>query len=1435
MTMLRSAVALGTLLLVSSAYAADLFLPPTVEDRQVKVAAGGGDAGLQPRERRVAIARDLLSSTRAQVDHGGTGALSLNVDANVQFDVLVERTAPTKWGYSLSGRVTGGPGGFVTLVVHDETVAGHIWTPERSYEIVPLGGGTHTVLEVHEREGIQCGAAMTAEPGATETSLEGDDGSVVDILVVWTPAAQEALVGSNTTGEHAMKAQIDLRIAFTNDALQRSGVFTSLNLVGAERVDYVEVDSSTDFARLQDFGDGYLDEVYALRDAVGADLVNLLNIGVAGLAEVDGAFSTAYGVLTFAHEIGHNFGVWHTRGDRGIFSYRHAFADVFSGNGCAHTIMTSGECEVGVPALPYYSSPALWDPRNGRPLGVSRFDPARGVQGPADAVLTINRTRHDIANFRPSRADGTPVPPSSLPHGLRLPRSRPPSLDAARDSGGDLGSLEPASDNPDALVNIPDANLRELIERFLNKNSGDPITRGDMATVTTLAVRSSDHRVDTGEGIRDLSGIEYASNLAVLVSDTGTISDLSPLKGLKHLRQLELAGNYISDLTPLADLESLVVLVLGRNYISDITPLAGLDSLEYLDLSANQISDLSALRNLSSLTILSLTSNQIDDLTPLSDHHSLRELWLGSNRISRLAPLVGLESVIYLQLGHNNISDLAPLVANQGLDDGDVLEVIYNPLNVVSMETHIPALMARGVEVIAPRGPNPDDKKWTAADPALYTLVQRAVEDRYYSTIGWPVTVHDVARLKRLEGRDRGVADLAGLESATGLIHLDLSDNSISDLSPLAQSDSLSRLYLHDNDIADLSPLSGLSLQDLSLSNNEIENVAPLANLDRDRFSWLALDGNEIRHLPILPVGLDYLYLVDNSISDIAPLANLLWLRELRLSANMVTSVDPLAAMSDLRYLHLNDNQVADISPLNVESLVELHMKNNAVQDLSRLRNAEKLEMVDVRDNPLSRGSLRVMADLRDAGTTVLAGESVPYFPAAGTVGRQGFARVVNRSAMAGEVFIEAVDDAGTRFGPVAVNMDARTALHFNSSDLEHGNQAKGLTGIGPPTAGDWRLELVSALDVEVLSYVRTEDGFVTPMHDVATRPMLPFLNPGGNERQRSFVRVVNVEGEQGLWTSGGYDDSGRWHPMWEGVVVGPGRALTLTSSELENVHRLGEGRGKWRLRTRGFPWLSMGLLESPTGHLSNLSTVPDNATTLADGRRRHRVPLFLEAGGEQDGFLRVINRSDAAGHVTINAVDDEGNARGPVRMAMRPLQTLHLNSGDLESGNAAKGLDGGVGLGGGDWRLALTSELDLLVLAYIRTDDGFVTSMHDVAPRGADGGHRVVFFNPGSNERQVSKLRLINDGERAARVTITGIDDGGEDSGAATLNVPARRALYLTSAALEAGGGRIQGGLGDGAGKWRLRVDADAPLTVMSLLESPTGHLANVSTGTAD
>ena len=487
------------------------------------------------------------------------------------------------------------------------------------------------------------------------------------------------------------------------------------------------------------------------------------------------------------------------------------------------------------------------------------------------------------------------------------------------------------------------------------------------------------------------------------------------------------------------------------------------------------------------------------------------------------------------------------------------------------------------------------------------------------------------------------------------------------------------------------------------------------------------------------------------------------------------------------------------------------------------------------------------------ASATARSGQRIPLFAPASDIRRQGFARIINHSDKAGEVRIDAYDDAGTQHGPVILTIGAGETVHFNSNDLETGNPDKGLSGATGPGEGDWRLELTSALDLEVLAYVRTRDGFLTSMHDLApeteTGHRVTIFNPGRNVTQVSWLRLINLGSETAEVRIEGIDGNGEPSRDAVELSVPAGASRTLTAQQLESGQgagvrgALGTGSGKWRLVVSSAQAIEvMSLLSSPTGHLTNLSTVPGNAESDEAGATTvHTVPLVPSASsftreGVQ-GFVRVINHTDAAGEVRIEAFDDAGIHPGPVTLDIDANETVHFNSGDLEEGNPDKGLSGGIGAGTGAWRLRLSSSLDLQVLAYIRTEDGFLTSMHDLVPE-TEAGHRVAVFNPGRNVDQVSRLRLINPGAEAAEVRIEGIDGGGESPGGAVeLSLAAGASRTLTAQQLESGqGAGVRGALGTGSGKWQLVVTSEPAIEVMSLLSSPTGHLTNLSTapGTA-
>lgn len=468
-----------------------------------------------------------------------------------------------------------------------------------------------------------------------------------------------------------------------------------------------------------------------------------------------------------------------------------------------------------------------------------------------------------------------------------------------------------------------------------------------------------------------------------------------------------------------------------------------------------------------------------------------------------------------------------------------------------------------------------------------------------------------------------------------------------------------------------------------------------------------------------------------------------------------------------------------------------------------------------------------------------LADHKVPLLPSVEDSAHQGFVRIINHSARPGEVHIEAIDDAGVRFDPFTLNIGANQVVHFRSEDLEYGNPNMGLGGGIGPGQGDWRLELSSNLDIEVLAYIRTADGFLTSMHDTVPvaadgRHRVAFFNADNEIDQESRLRLINAGENDANLTITGIDDASKSAGGELTVTVTAGTSRTLTAQELKfggvGVDgKLGIGDGLWQLFvTADQPITVMALVLSHPGHLVNLSTAPAHVEGV------QTVPLFSSASDPLgwQGFVRVINHSAKTGDVVIQAYDDSPWDYGAVTLSLEPNEVVQLNSYDLELGNTNKGLYGALGAGVGDWRLALSSDLDIEVLSYVRAVPvGFPAVMHDtVTP--VRGRYRAAVFSPASSLYAESWLRLVNTGADVAQVRITGVDDLGElSAGEVSMTLAAGTTRTLTAGELESGGAEIEGALGDGEGMWRLLVESEQPIIVMNLLADSAGYLANLST----
>ena len=161
---------------------------------------------------------------------------------------------------------------------------------------------------------------------------------------------------------------------------------------------------------------------------------------------------------------------------------------------------------------------------------------------------------------------------------------------------------------------MPDPALRGAVREKLGIPADSPLTRAYVQEHLTGL-----NAID--KGIVDLTGLEHATDLQVLILIGNKIRDLSPLSDLTGLYFLDLAGNQISDLRPLAGLTALEVLRLGDNQIRDVSPLAELINLKELVLSVNPISDLSplaGLENLEDLRIRHTNTKGVLSTLPLS-------------------------------------------------------------------------------------------------------------------------------------------------------------------------------------------------------------------------------------------------------------------------------------------------------------------------------------------------------------------------------------------------------------------------------------------------------------------------------------------------------------------------------------------------------------------------------------------------------------------------------------------------------------------------------------------------------------------------------------------------------------------------------------------------------------------------------------------------
>jgi hypothetical protein len=395
---------------------------------EVPAPAGAQAIGpLALRERWVTIDVDSIRGALPQ-ELGGTSttkSLDLNLFPGTRMVAVLGKAEATSRGYVWDGTIEGVPG-TATISVADGVIAANVSVDGAVYEIRHVSNGVHVIRQVDTSAFPSPSSPLPPAIDAAEDRplvAPTDDGSIIDVLVLWTTSVENAL--GSSAGAFALA---QLAVADANAAFASSGVGLRLRAAGDPASIYwpESGDINEDLHRLQRRSDGIVDEVHARRDALRADIVHVIgDWGVeCGLgfrmptnstSFASSAFSVSgYGctaTYSMAHEIGHNMGLHHDAyvrppGETGVFAYSNGYVNqsAFAAGAPAsrrwRDIMAyPDQCQhrgFNCPRLRYFSSPH--NSVDGEPMGT-----AAG----ADAARSLNETRVTVSNFRSIGAPGS--------------------------------------------------------------------------------------------------------------------------------------------------------------------------------------------------------------------------------------------------------------------------------------------------------------------------------------------------------------------------------------------------------------------------------------------------------------------------------------------------------------------------------------------------------------------------------------------------------------------------------------------------------------------------------------------------------------------------------------------------------------------------------------------------------------------------------------------------------------------------------------------------------------------------------------------------------------------------------------------------------------------------------------------------------------------
>ncbi|PEU31433.1 leucine-rich repeat domain-containing protein [Bacillus wiedmannii] len=506
-------------------------------------------------------------------------------------------------------------------------------------------------------------------------------------------------------------------------------------------------------------------------------------------------------------------------------------------------------------------------------------------------------------------------------------------------------------DQQDESANvIVDKKLQQHINKYNleRKNINEPITKEDLLQIKTLSIYS-------GEGINEIAGLEYMTNLEKLTLRESNVTDISVISGLRHLKYLDLSSNPIESIQPVSKLENLDMLFLRDNKIADLTPLSQMKKIKILDLIGNNIKDLTPLFTVLSLEEVYLANNQISNLSGIEKLKNVKLLWIGNNKISDVEPISKMSNLIELEIADSEIKDISSLSKLVKIQVLNLEENYISDISPLSNLTNLHEINLGANEISDIKSVEELGKRTSIDIQRQKIFLDEASVDE---EIKIPVYNFKGEPLQNIKLKSEGAT---------------LSNGFIKWNSP---GEKIYEFKLDTNPAESKIRFNGMVVQNIVEKQKESENLIldktlqqhiNKENLGRENLNTPITkeDLLQIKKLEILKekgkeikdiTGLEYMTNLENltlegvGLKNIEFISNLKQLNDVNVSHNQIEDVTPLSSLKNLQWLNLTDNRIKDVTVLgSMLDLLSLKLAENEIRDVRPLIQLGQWGTIDVR------------------------------------------------------------------------------------------------------------------------------------------------------------------------------------------------------------------------------------------------------------------------------------------------------------------------------------------------------------------------------------------------------------------------------------------------------------------------------------------------------